>query len=269
MIKLIASDMDGTLLDEKRRLPQDFFEVINKLHERDIYFAIASGRSYIALEQFFREYHDKLDFICDNGAYVVHKGELISVNTLTPDMVKRFICAASEIPDLKLILCGKNGTYHKFHDSKFQNEIEKYYPNHKTVESLDGIDDTIFKIAICDTHGPQNNSYPILQKALGDELNIQISGSIWADVMNRGVSKGDALADIQRKLGISKAETMAFGDYYNDVSMLQNAEYSFVMANANEDMKKYGNYIAASNYENGVMKAVREYALGEKIGVLL
>lgn len=54
---------------------------------------------------------------------------------------------------------------------------------------------------------------------------------------------------------------MAFGDFYNDVEMLQSAHYSFVMENANDDMKQYGNYIAKKNTENGVIKAIEEYVL--------
>ena len=60
---------------------------------------------------------------------------------------------------------------------------------------------------------------------------------------------------------VSREETMVFGDYYNDIEMLKKAEYSFVMENAPEDMKQYGKYIAASNTEAGVLRAILEYAL--------
>ena len=56
---------------------------------------------------------------------------------------------------------------------------------------------------------------------------------------------------------------MVFGDFYNDIEMLQKAHYSFVMENANEDMKQYGNFIAKSNYENGVIDAIQNYVLKE------
>ena len=54
---------------------------------------------------------------------------------------------------------------------------------------------------------------------------------------------------------------MVFGDFYNDVEMLKKAHYSFVMENANEDMKQYGNFIAKKNTENGVIEAIEEYVL--------
>ena len=79
--------------------------------------------------------------------------------------------------------------------------------------------------------------------------------------MNKNVNKGAALEKIQKDENISYEETMVFGDFYNDIEMLGKAKFSFVMENANEDMKQYGNYIAKSNRDYGVIKAIKEYVL--------
>ena len=79
--------------------------------------------------------------------------------------------------------------------------------------------------------------------------------------MNKKVNKGAALEKIQKDENISYEETMVFGDFYNDIEMLGKAKFSFVMENANEDMKQYGNYIAKSNRDYGVIKAIEEYVL--------
>ena len=79
--------------------------------------------------------------------------------------------------------------------------------------------------------------------------------------MNKNVNKGAALEKIQKDENISYEETMVFGDFYNDIEMLGKAKFSFVMENANEDMKQYGNYIAKSNRDYGVIKAIEEYVL--------
>ena len=74
MIKLIASDMDGTLLNDRKELPGDFFEVFDELERRGIKFTVASGRSFDAVAHLFpEEYRTRLDFICDNGANVIHE----------------------------------------------------------------------------------------------------------------------------------------------------------------------------------------------------
>ena len=77
MIKLIASDLDGTLLDDKKRLPKDFFEVLDELNERGIHFAVSSGRTFGAVGHLFPEgYREKMDFICDNGSCLLLGGKL-------------------------------------------------------------------------------------------------------------------------------------------------------------------------------------------------
>ena len=83
MIKLIASDMDGTLLNDRKELPGDFFEVFDELERRGIKFTVASGRSFDAVAHLFpEEYRTRLDFICDNGANVIHEGKQVSVTPL-------------------------------------------------------------------------------------------------------------------------------------------------------------------------------------------
>ena len=77
--------------------------------------------------------------------------------------------------------------------------------------------------------------------------------------MNQGINKGSALADIKRRFGSTTDQTMAFGDFYNDIDLLNEAKYSYVMANANDDMKQYGNFTAESNSEYGVTKAISAY----------
>ena len=72
---------------------------------------------------------------------------------------------------------------------------------------------------------------------------------------------GAALAHLQKELGISPDETMAFGDYYNDAGFLARASYSFVMENADEEMRKYGNFTAPPNTQYGVIRTIRRYVL--------
>ena len=80
MIKLIASDLDGTLLDDNKNLPSDFFETLDELEKRGITFAVASGRTYTAADHLFpEEYRKKIAFICDNGACTYLNGKITHV----------------------------------------------------------------------------------------------------------------------------------------------------------------------------------------------
>lgn len=261
MIKLIATDMDGTLLDKNGKLPKDFLDILDKLSERGVKFVVASGRPYTNLKKVFKSKARELHYICDNGAFVVENTTISSVDIIDKDIVKNIIKYAEKISNIQLLLCGKKGMYHTQCDKNFMEEINKYYVDKFNVEDLLTVEDDIFKISVCDLDNSLNNSYTVLNPEFGEKLNVVVSGEVWLDIMNKDVNKGSALEKIQKDLDISYEETMVFGDFYNDIEMLQKAHYSFVMENANEDMKQYGNFIAKSNYENGVVDAIENYVL--------
>lgn len=261
MIKLIATDMDGTLLDENGKLPKNFFSTLNKLEDKNVKFVVASGRPYRTLYENFSPYSDNLYFICDNGSYIAEPGKEPLISIIDKNTVSDVIKACEHIPNIGLILCGVKYHYHKPCSEEIEKEIKKYYINRKVVSDFNEVNDDIFKIAICDFNGSKENSYKVLNPLFGEDYKVVISGAVWLDINNKEINKGNALKKIQEDFNISYEETMVFGDFYNDVEMLQSAHYSFVMENANEDMKQYGNFIAKSNTENGVIKAIEEYVL--------
>ncbi len=262
MIKLIASDMDGTLLDDRKRLPKDFFPTLDALFERGVDFTVSSGRTYSALEHLFPEdYVRRMSFICDNGACVVHKGETVSCDLLDRAVYEELVRFCDREGGFLLVACAKNGVYHLDLGEEFYNEVGLFYKYHTTVKSFLDIEDDIYKLAVCDTRGSVTHGKPLLDAAFGDKLNVQASGVEWMDVMAGGVSKGRALRKLQQSLGVSREETMAFGDYFNDLDMLQAAEWSFCMENGHEEIKKQCRFIAPSNNDDGVIKSIKQYVL--------
>ena len=97
-----------------------------------------------------------------------------------------------------------------------------------------------------------------VRAALDESLNLVTSGEGCMDTGIYGVNKGTAVAALQELWGITPEETMVFGDQYNDVDMFDKAHYSFAMAGAVEGVKKKARFIAGSNNEGGVVKAIRE-----------
>jgi Cof subfamily protein (haloacid dehalogenase superfamily) len=98
-----------------------------------------------------------------------------------------------------------------------------------------------------------------LNKNLNTNLECVVSGHNWIDIMNKGIDKGHAIKILQEKFKISPENTMAFGDYYNDISMFKVAYHSYAMGNAPEDVKKSANFITESNSKDGVYNVLYEY----------
>lgn len=257
MIKLIATDMDGTLLNEKSELPDGCTLVFNKLLEENIHFVAASGRPCYSIQSLFGPLSSRISYICENGALCILDGETLYKSIIDKNLLKDFIKEVRNDKDNCVMVCtpehayAENGT-----DEVHLNEIKKYYPTIEFSDNIEDIDD-IIKITICNL----NKTHNLVESSYKDRLHISPSGECWTDVTNIDADKGICLKKIMDKLNISKEETMVFGDYYNDIPMLNLGDYSFVMKNAPEDMKKDAKYIAESNADEGVFKAILEYAL--------
>jgi Cof subfamily protein (haloacid dehalogenase superfamily) len=257
MIKFIASDMDGTLLNEKNEINKEFFDIFNKLIEKDIIFAAASGRQYYNLLKRFENIKDKMMFIAENGTFVVYKGEEILVNSLEKKVAMDLIEIGRKIKNSYVIVCGKKSAYIENADERFVKETKKYYERYEIVDDLTKVEDDILKVTICDFSGSEFNSNNYYNE-YRDKLQVTVSGEIWLDITAKGVNKGVAINKIQDMLGISHKETMVFGDYLNDLEMMGSAYYSYAMENAHDDLKKVSRFIAKSNNDNGVVEAIKE-----------
>lgn len=261
MIKLIASDMDGTLLDENGNLPKDFFEVVASMKSKNILFAAASGRQYYTLARDFNSIKSDMIFIAENGTFVIHENKELFSCTIDKTLVEELITFGRTLKDVQLVLCGKKSAYIENATPEFKKEVDKYYARNAFVEDLTKVEDDILKFTIFDFQRPENNSNKYFYPVFKSRLKLTISGEHWLDITHSNANKGEAIKYIQKKLNILPKETMAFGDYFNDVEMLQNAYHSYAMANAPDGVKIHARNIARSNSENGVLHAIRKFAL--------
>lgn len=258
-IKFIATDMDGTLLDKDGRLPPDFFDVFQQLEQRDIMFAAASGRQYYSLLQTFSAVKDRIMFIAENGTLVMHQGEELYSCTIDIESIHRIIKEARLIEGAHIVLCGKQSAYVETQAPKALEEIKKYYHRCDYVKDLLEVEDEFIKVAICHFDGSQEFIYPSINAKFDVDHKVVVSAKIWLDVMNINASKGDAIKYLQDKLKFSFEQTMSFGDYFNDIEMLQASFHSYAVENAHEKVKTYARFSAPSNLEHGVMKVIRDH----------
>ena len=106
MIKLIITDMDGTLLDEKKRLPEEFPQILQRLKERGVQFAVGSGRSYPILRQDFADYLKDIYFICDNGSILIKEDQIQYSRTFSRELTMEVIKICDSIEEIIPVLCG-------------------------------------------------------------------------------------------------------------------------------------------------------------------
>jgi Cof subfamily protein (haloacid dehalogenase superfamily) len=260
-IRLIAADMDGTLLDDKHELHEHFWPLIDELHSRGILFCPASGRQYYNLRERFDEIADDVVFIAENGTYVVHQGREISSNCLTADDTRKIVgemrrTTANGV-DAGIVVCGKQSAYVERTDQAFMDEVSRYYARLRVVDDvLSALEaDEILKVSVFDFGNAEHTTAPALVSFHETHL-VTVSGAHWIDITARTANKGQAVRNLQQTYGITTAQTMVFGDFLNDLEMMDTADYSFAMHNAHPALKARARYIAPSNIENGVVRTI-------------
>ncbi|MGB5445456.1 MAG: Cof-type HAD-IIB family hydrolase [Psychromonas sp.] len=258
MIKLIATDMDGTLLNDQGQLPADFFTTLSALKAKNIIFAAASGRQYFSLQKTFAAVSDDVLFIAENGTLVMHKGEELYFHPLQKEHVPELLAIAKNINNAYTVLCGRRSAYIESTDQRLVDEVEKYYAKYQVVDSLLDVQDDVLKISICDFSDAETNANAAFSPDYADKLQVTVSGKMWLDITHQTASKGTAIQYLQDKLNISFEQTMVFGDYFNDVTLLQNAFHSYAMENAHPEVKKHARFHAPSNNNDGVIQIIRQ-----------
>lgn len=257
MIKMIVSDMDGTLLNSKKELPEDFIDLYRQMDEAGIRFVAASGRQFFTLREGFSHFNNNIIFVAENGGIVNWGDKFLVTKILNREEVVGLIKAIRSFDGANIVLCGRNSAYVENTNSEFLEEAGKYYFKNKHVNDLLEVEDEILKIAVCDFKNLSSVVLPGLKK-FDDDFQMSSSSSIWVDIMPKGVNKGEAIGFLQEELSVKPEETMVFGDFLNDIEMLQKAHYSYSMANAHPDVKALARFSTDSNDENGVMKVVKE-----------
>lgn len=254
-VRLIALDMDGSLLDPEKRLDPSFWPLLEQLEARGIAVCPASGRQYATLRAQFGR--DDLVYVAENGAYVVHDGaELSSDTLLTPTAlaIVETIRAARGL-DVGTVVCGKRSAYVERADEAFLAQARPYYARLEVVEDLLAVDDEILKVAVYEFGDVSRGAAPALAR-FDDADRVVVSGEHWVDVMSATADKGTALQQVQAALGITREQTMAFGDYFNDVGMLEAAAWSFAMDNGHPDVRALARFVAPANTRNGVVRTI-------------
>ncbi len=243
VIKLVASDLDGTLLqDGKKDVSDEAITWIRRLKEQGILFAAASGRQYESLRKLFEPVKDEIAYIADNGACVVYQGEVLYKNCIDRGIGKEILQAILDRDGCEIALSGIKTLYLQAKSPEYVEYAKTVMKN--TVTSVDDIlsvEEPYIKISIYEPEGVQH-SEGYFQDMFGDKVTVVTSGNFWMDIVAKGVNKGAAMVMLQKKLGVKPSECMAFGDHYNDVELLQSVGFPYAMDNARPEIYEMCKY---------------------------
>lgn len=255
MIKLVATDIDGTLIgDGKHKLDPRMNELILELKEKGIVFVAASGRQYPSIRKLFEDVQDEMIFVAENGAYVVCRGVEIDEVTMNRKLAVRLIKELRKMEDCFFTVSVKEKFYVETKDKEFLDLLIHGYKNEVSiVDDVLSYDLDIIKISIYKKEGADEIAKAMIPE-WEDKFKVVLAGHEWLDFMDLKVDKGNAIAKIQKVLNIGIDETIVFGDNINDLGMFKRAKDSYAVANAREEVKAAARHITDSNMNNGVMQ---------------
>lgn len=260
MIKLIVTDLDGTLLRSDKTYSEEFDEVIQNLNHLGVLFAICSGRQLFNIK---KKFNSELNIIYsgNNGTHLIIENQE-QFKTLEFDHIKKITEIAKAYPTHYLLGETKTGVIvEKRVPEKLVEQLKLYCENLRFVDCLSESNEDICKVTICCLEGAEKYAYPHYQK-LSSDISVSLSGDIWLDLTHFDGHKGSAVKLIQEHYSILPSETLVFGDHLNDIEMLKDCPNSYAMKNAHSEAKKAAKYtLEYSNDEDGVIRKIKELVL--------
>lgn len=254
MLKLIASDIDGTLLPEGgKTLNPEIYDIILELKKHHIQFVAASGRQLSSMQLLFAPIADQISYICENGAICMHEGQLYITCEFERDFATRIIEKVEKMPNCKLAISTPKTQYIKSGDPDFYEYMSKHLNYHTTpIDSFQDIKEPIIKLAFWNS---VNNEESLLhaRSIFEKEIRVVTSGNQWIDFIPFHANKGTALKFLLEKINLTPDEAISFGDQQNDIEMLDYTKTSYVMAHSKPEIQAHATHITDS-----VAKTLRE-----------
>ena len=262
MIRLVASDLDGTLLDPAGNLPDGVFDAILQLHARGVLFCAASGRQLYALRQMFAPVADKILIMAENGALVAQGEELLYARPVAEEHVLRALDAVRPLQGAHALVCTPRCAYYEEEAEPFLQYVRaSYLCNAKEELRVAARREQVCKVAVYDGLGPENSGMKVLPRAL-PQLRVIQSGGNWLDISAPDAHKGNAIRFILDRFHIRAEECAAFGDHMNDYEMLLACGHPYVTENAFGPLKRKIGKVIPSNERAGVLSSLRLIAQG-------
>ena len=268
-IKLIATDMDGTLLDPKGQLDLPRLEkILDQLEERGIRFVIATGNEIHRVKQLLGHLTERVVLIVANGARIFEGNQLLQAQTWDDAMVDRALghFKGRECQD-QFVVTAMNGGFVKegtvFTElDKFMTPemIEKLYQRMQFVDEFDSnLFGGVLKMSMVVGEERLDSVLQEINDLFDGHVRAVSSGYGCIDILQDGIHKAWGLVELLKRWNLKPEQIMAFGDSENDIEMLELAGISYAMENAEEAVKRVATKVAPANSQAGVYKVLENW----------
>lgn len=258
-IHMVVSDIDGTLVkDSSPEVYPEIIDAIRKLRKMGILFCIATGRQYYSVRHMFQEVADDIIYLCENGAHVVYNGQDLHIKEMKGDIVRELLLELRQFRErFGLVISTPKGCYLERPSEDFETLIrESYHNKYQLTDDFLKEDVPCIKMAIYQKGSIRAFGEGEIIPRWKDRVKACMAGEEWVDFMDAHVDKGKALQFLQEYFGISREETMVFGDNANDIGMLAAAQESYAVENAREEVREKAKYTCPGYQEKGVYTVI-------------
>ena len=246
-ITTIISDLDGTLLGEKKELEPAVFSLIRAFEKRGVRFVAASGRQYKNMRLLFEPVRDDMLFICENGSLVVKREETVYVKCIPRELAFALLEDLFAIPGTETIISSDRELYTLSSRKAFIRMINAALkPEISTVEDYHMIQGGFNKMSIWWQGEIPEKEARLLHEKYDDRLQVADGGNGWLDFTMKGVNKGVALRELAKQEGIPLEETLCFGDNENDLELFHECAVSYAMETSKEKVKVQADHVCGN-----------------------
>lgn len=256
--KLLASDMDGTLLDSRSELSAENTLAVKRLVDSGKFFVLTTGRPYQAVTKYVQALNlENMPLILYNGAMVVIGKERV-LNLTIPDELVAEIAKIGHDRRSTMICWANDKLYAEYDGEKLRNYMKISDVLPEIIPDLSVLKN-VTKFVWYDSPEETIRNYKELSEKYKGKLNVHPSRKDFLEFVNKDCSKAKALEIIAERLSIKRSEIIAVGDGYNDLSMLRWAGLGVAMENAPDEVKNQVGLVSPNNDKNGVKWLIERF----------